>query len=395
MDLEQRLKQLSGFHDWHAVAEALEQGIGGAADATSKAQLHLRLGRVLRGRFLAGVRALKHFQDAYKLNPALIEALSEARGIYWDLGKLNMVQKLLELELKAAPEAPERSALFRELGDVLCDVGDYERAAESYAKALQSSNGSPSDIPQLLEDVQVGEAEWQERALAILDLAALAATPAEKASLLLRASRLARRFAPEEVEAILAQAYAADPSDRRVAATYEGLLVEGGRTEAILETQRGALDQLEDPEVKARAAYLFGSRWALRHQNVELGAQLVEEALRLDPSIEEAFTFLRDVHGVRGSDWERLIALADELGDRSALGERGAHLLAQAGLIAWKERGDLIRAKKLFERLAQVSNAHPALRAFEAQIGQSLSSPPVEARGSGAAALEKVETPQG
>jgi tetratricopeptide (TPR) repeat protein len=388
MDLEQRLKQLSGFHDWHAVAEALEQGIGGAADATSKAQLHLRLGRVLRSRFLAGVRALKHFQDAYKLNPALIEALSEARGIYWDLGKLNMVQKLLELELKAAPESPERSALFRELGDVLCDLGDYERATESYAKALQSANGAPGDIPQLLEDVQVGEAEWQERALGILDLAALAATPAEKASLLLRASRLARRFAPEEVEAILAQAYAADPSDRRVAATYEGMLVEGGRTEAILETQRAALNELEDPEVKARAAYLFGSRWALRHQNVELGAQLVEEALRLDPSIEEAFTFLRDVHGVRGSDWERLIALADELGDRSALGERGAHLLAQAGLIAWKERGDLIRAKKLFERLAQVSNAHPALRAFEAQIGQSLSSPPAEDSAAEPAAAE-------
>ncbi len=58
------------------------------------------------------MKALKHFQDAYKLNPALIESLEAARSVYWDLGKLNMVQKLLELELKAGANglARERAA---------------------------------------------------------------------------------------------------------------------------------------------------------------------------------------------------------------------------------------------------------------------------------------------
>jgi tetratricopeptide (TPR) repeat protein len=376
MDLEQRLKQLSGLHDWHGVVEAIEQGIAATADATGKATLHLRLGRVLRNRFLQGVRALKHFQDAYKLNPAQVEALSEARGIYWDLGKLNMVQKLLELELKAAPESPAKTALYRELGDVLCDLGDYERATESYARALQSSDGSPGDIPELLEDVQVGPPQFPARVESIVAAARASRDASEKAALLLRASRLARRFDPEAVESILAQAYAADPSDRRVAATYEGLLVDAGRTDAILATQRAALSQTGDTAEKAGSAYAFGSRWALRHQNLELGAELVEEALRLDPTRDEAFTFLRDVLGAKGGDWDKLIALAEELADRSALGGRGAYLLAQAGLIAWKERGDLIRAKKSFERLALLAPEHPALLAFEAQIGQSLKGAP-------------------
>ena len=100
MDLEQRLNQLESHHDWQGVVEALEQGISTSQDATTKADLHLRLGRVLHAQFLQGVRALKHFQDAYKLNPALLDALTEARAIYWELGKLNMVQKLLELQLK-------------------------------------------------------------------------------------------------------------------------------------------------------------------------------------------------------------------------------------------------------------------------------------------------------
>ena len=120
MDLQERLSYLETVRDWQSMVEELEKGIaGGDASNAAKAQYHLRLGRVLEGKFLAGVKALKHFQDAYKLNPALIEALENARAIYWDLGKLNMVQKLCELELKSVKDDLRASGLLLELGDVL------------------------------------------------------------------------------------------------------------------------------------------------------------------------------------------------------------------------------------------------------------------------------------
>jgi len=97
MEQAERLSYLETVRDWQQLVEELERGISGAGQNAQKAAFHLQLGRVLEKKFLAGVKALKHFQDAYKLNPALLEALAEARGIYWDLGKLNMVQMLLEL----------------------------------------------------------------------------------------------------------------------------------------------------------------------------------------------------------------------------------------------------------------------------------------------------------
>src|SRR5688500_5705139 len=203
MDLEQRLKQLEGFHDWGAIVEVLEQGIVTSEDATQKADYHLRLGRLLYSQFLQGVRALKHFQDAYKLNPAHVDALSEARAIYWELGKLNMVQKLLELQLKNTQDAGLRIKLFGELGDIYFDLGDYDRAAQTYAKAIENSNGAGSDLPERLLDAQVGDREWQERIAGLLRKAHETSAPAEKARLLLRAARIARRFAPGEVEGIL------------------------------------------------------------------------------------------------------------------------------------------------------------------------------------------------
>ena len=110
MDLQERLKQLENVRDWQGLVEELEKGIQSSNANEAKAGFHLRLGQVLEAKFLSGVKALKHFQDAYKLNPALGESLEAARSVYWSLGKLNMVQKLLELELRTSKEGPVASA---------------------------------------------------------------------------------------------------------------------------------------------------------------------------------------------------------------------------------------------------------------------------------------------
>ncbi|MEB2322623.1 MAG: tetratricopeptide repeat protein, partial [Sorangiineae bacterium] len=372
MDLEQRLSYLERHHDWQGAAEALEQGLANAQDATVKASLHLRLGRLLHSQFLQGVKALKHFQDAFKLNPALLEALGEARGVYWELGKTNMVQKLLELQLKSTEEGPAQSPLFRELGGVLVDAGDYERATETYARALQCSGGEGgAEIGELLEDVQAGPEDWQDRIGFLLRSAHQAEAPDAKSALFMRAARLARRYAPTEVEDLLAQAYRANPTSAEAAALYESLLVEAQRTDGILQTQRALLDATAQPAKKAELAFAFGVRWALRHQNVEIGAQLLEESLKLDPSRLAAFTFLRGEYGTRSGDWSRVLGLAEELAS-GADAATAAQLLAAAGLIAWREQGDLMKAKSYFTRLSPLDREHPALKAFEAQIGESL-----------------------
>ena len=72
MDLAQRLNQLESVRDWQGLAEELERAITAEPSAAIKASYHLRLGRVLEDKFLLAVKALKHFQDAFKLNPALI-----------------------------------------------------------------------------------------------------------------------------------------------------------------------------------------------------------------------------------------------------------------------------------------------------------------------------------
>src|SRR5699024_3037010 len=118
------------------------------------------------------------------------------------LGKLNMVQKLLDLQLKTA-DGVVASQLYCQLGDVHSDSGDADRAMEAYAKALQAAQGSPTPAAELLHDIQVGDGDWQPRMAGLLRASREASSSSERAALLLRAARIVRRFAPEEVEGIL------------------------------------------------------------------------------------------------------------------------------------------------------------------------------------------------
>jgi tetratricopeptide (TPR) repeat protein len=372
MDLEERLSYLENVRDWQSLVEELEKGIASSAANAAKAQFHLKLGRILETKFLSGVKALKHFQDAYKLNPALTDSLEAARNVYWNLGKINMVQKLLELELKASPDGPRTGELLLELGDVLCDQGEWERATATYARSLGVSGGSATgaEASGCLADLQLQPTGWPGHLAALLR-EANETSHSSKGRLYLRAARAARRFAPVEVEGLLARGYAADPVSRQISALYEALLSEAGRLDELEQVQLSLLQQVAERRARGAMALLFGTRWVLRHQNVEVGSRFLEEALKLDPDSEGAFFFLREAYGKKGGDWDRVLTLAEEAATRADDGST-TFLLAQAGTIAWRQLGNLIRARLSFERLSAVAPEHPQLRAFEAQIGESL-----------------------
>ncbi|HEX2878858.1 MAG TPA: hypothetical protein VHO25_04910, partial [Polyangiaceae bacterium] len=361
MKLQDRLNQLEESHDWQGLLELLEECVASVDSPEEKAAYHLRLGRLLHGRFLQGVKALKHFQDAFKLNPALTEALMEARGVYWEIGKLNMVQKLLELQIKGNPTAPELVAL----ADVYADLGDLERATGSYAEALRA--GAKGDLSEKLADVQVTDKEASAR-IAELVAEANGAAPAQAVPLLLRASRLARAFAPAELPGILLQAYAVDPIHREAAALYEGALVAEENTAAILETQQSILKKSSDGR-RGALAFAFGVRWALWHQNHETATKLIEESLKDNPANEAAFIYLQEMYGTEGKDWARVVALADSLADRLGRSAEAVFFLSSAALLKWQAMGDAAGAKAIVQRLASIAPKHATVAAYEAEHG--------------------------
>jgi hypothetical protein len=81
---------------------------------------------------------------------------------------------------------------------------------------------------------------------------------------------------------------------------------------------------------------------------------------------------LTDAYGQKAGDWDRVLAIAEEAATHAGENGNATFLLAQAGTIAWRQLGNLIRARASFQRLSAVAPEHPQLRAFEAQIGETL-----------------------
>ncbi len=380
MDLQQRLKQLEEVHDWQATLEELEKALATESQPSAKAQLHLLLGRLLDDKFLQSVKALKHFQDAFKFQPSLVAALAGARRIYWRLGKLNMVQKLIDLELKVESDESRTSSLLLELADVLTDEGDNERAMATYARALGASKGASTEASSCLEDAQIESGGWQDRVAFLLRTAHQEQDGSARARLFLRAARITRRFAPEETEGMLAKAFEADPTNSQVVALYEGMLSDPSRVSDLLAAQKAALEQATGATARAALAFGFAVRWATRHQNLDVGAQLAEEALALDAHMEAAFLYLREVWGTRDGAWDRVVQAAEAAQARTTDPATITFYQTQAAVLTWQKMGDLLKAQKLFERLAARAPEHPSVKAFELQIGQKLTPSGAEAQ---------------
>jgi tetratricopeptide (TPR) repeat protein len=364
MDLSQRLADLESIHDWYTLVEELEKAIGAEADPSAKALLHVRLGSVLDGKFLQTVKALKHFQDAYKLAPTMLEALEHARTIYWALGKVNMVQKLLELEIKNSTDAAAQVALLCELGDVLVDAGDLERAAQTYSRALELSEGAHEPARDGLFDVQLDAESWEARVAQLVGEAT-----SEKSGLkFLRAARVVKRFAAEEHESMLVRAYQCAPTDLLIASALEGLFAEPSRADELRDLQGRIADRLEGAE-RARALHAFGARWATRHQSFVHAAEAFRQALELDPSDDTAVIFLRELWGAKDGAWQKVASALEAAADKLPT---SPFLPAQIGIVWWRHLGDLIKARAWFERLQALAPSHPTLALFEQQIGQKL-----------------------
>ena len=69
-------RRCDSAQDHLAFRAELEEAIQSGGDASELAVLHLRLGHLLRNQFLEGVTALKHFQEAFKLDGERLDASS-------------------------------------------------------------------------------------------------------------------------------------------------------------------------------------------------------------------------------------------------------------------------------------------------------------------------------
>jgi tetratricopeptide (TPR) repeat protein len=389
-----RAAALSGG-DAERAAELLGRAVeADAAHATAQAEHALasaRLGRHAAAEAAAS-RAIELRAGGSTLGAELQLSASLAGGrAARALGHLDAAARLLRAAREASPENPE---VLAELGEVLCETGDWPAAREALERrlALPCSPSLRAHFATLLGSALAGSGEPEPALARFLEARDLApeldaahagavdvleqlgrlgeavttlrgfaergARPEDKAARLLRAAELElRRGARDaEAEALLREATGVSPDLGRGWRLLAGLAASQGRTAEALEIATLALERIGDAD-PARAELCELRGHALERQGDRAGAAAAfRRAAELDPTRPE--TALAAARLLRGAgEWR---AAAEVLG-RFVEAHPGtnpgglAHALLQLGRLRAGPLEDVPGAVEVYRRALAVT----------------------------------------
>jgi len=405
MELRQEIKQrLRSARNWPGLIEELEKEAEKleAKDPASKelkSKKLFELGQLCEELFLRKDRAMIHYQAAFKLSRDLL-ALEKAREIYREMGNLEMVAKLLELEWQLTPDATRKSVVEGKWGLALLDLGKRDAALphlESAGKAMPDDR----EIHDAIAAASYDKEDWQGE----VERLQKQAGKAEKndkglaSRIWLRIARIYRlegedKKDPAAYSKALGKVVDADAQNVIANFLLEGALGAEKRFDDIVALHEWRLKNAESDKERAELSRRFASVWVLRFSDDQRAAKFYQQALEttyaggLDfPGHLAAFSFLRQIASAaeKGDAWGKLLGIAD-LGMQAKLSDDEAVMLAtQAGVISWKDAKDTGKARGYFERVQQSDPESEELKAYLAE-GHQLN-------GHAKAAAEKAAEP--
>lgn len=279
----------------------LQRAISATSDAAQRGLLHLRLGRVLERDVLRRLEALREYQRAFRWNPQALEAVSRARTIYRDMGKLPIVAQLLEIELQHVTNAADGVALLAALADILAELGEVEKARACLVRSLEIDPTLPATT-EALDDLEPPEG-WEARVRGLADVAGtvLASDASSAARLLVRAARIAQRHGGPQAERLLGHAAQVDPLADEATLPLEDLLAGQERYDEIADLHWARLSETHDAARSAELAQRLASRWILRFGQPARAIPFLEHALSLRPDLGEAREVLQRLPAVESA----------------------------------------------------------------------------------------------
>ncbi len=378
-ELEGRLRRA---RDWGGMIDVLEREAEQVGSEKERSERLFELASLTEEIVPERDRALAIYQRAWKLHPDNLKALAEARRVYRELGRLEMVAKLGELELKSTSGGPEEQAKLAGLvGEALLDCRQRDKALPLLHRALEVY----PDSSQLRDAVAAADYDAENW----LDLVEKLQGDAERADsttaarMLLRAARILHQEVPGDpmYEDLLRGALANDAQNESANFLFESLLAAQERWDELEKHHQKRAYAAVDDTSRAALYRQFALEWVQRFKDRSRGAAFFARAIESAvedgatfPSLVAAFGLLREVYGDRG-DWETVLRLADAVLPRVEDPQQRLYVALQAAVAAWRGLGDADRARGYFHTVRDLEPEAPDLHDFESEAGAAIPAP--------------------
>lgn len=387
MEVTTRIKsRLTEVSEWSGVIDESESQASSAGTPQAQSAAFYHLAQACEGLLLDKAKAMTFYQTAVKRDRENLKALESARKIYQQMANLEMVTKLMALELRANRDPERAPGLNYAYGRALLNLRQIDQA-RPYLEAAASADGRNQEYQDRFQESLYDRSNWQfalqnicyNQLIALSGSSDPLAANVENAghqlsALYLRTARILQQEAPEDPRLLplLFKALDADPSNDEAGYIAETMLAAGGHLQHIqkLQDRRAALER--DPAKKVALLRQFALIWQVRLNNADMAAYFFRQALEYAYSI--GASVLKDEND---ADWHlgafhMLKKAAERSGNAEGLIElaaRGLQIITDptdaallavlGGEIAWKLRQDVDNARSLLAYAATHAPRHP------------------------------------
>jgi hypothetical protein len=129
MEVTTRIKsRLTEVTEWNGVIDEFESQASSAGTPQAQSAAFFQLAQACEGIFLDKAKAMTFYQTAVKRDRENLFALQQARSIYQQMANLEMVIKLMALELRANKDPNRAPALNYAYGRALLNLRQVDNA---------------------------------------------------------------------------------------------------------------------------------------------------------------------------------------------------------------------------------------------------------------------------
>ena len=369
------LGRLRRSSNWAVTLEELEREADSVENKEERSEILFELGSLSEEVVPERDKALGIYQRAWKLHPENIKALTRARELYRELGRLEMVAKVGELELRMRQNEPNAGELACVVGEALLDSGQREKAAVVLELAAER-NPSSIRIKDALAAAQYDPELWED---AVKRLVSEAETADENtaARMLLRAARIVRieSSSDSDFEELLVKVLKNDPNEENANYLYEQLLSKGERWDELEDHQASRAEREKDSKVRATMYRNYALEWNQRFADKARAGIFFRKAIEASNqngsngfrSLVAAFSLFRELYGEKG-EWSEFVEVSGNVLDQLQA-EQKFYVALQAGLVAWRKLDDVDQALPFFTQVRDVEPENPDVLAFFESIG--------------------------
>jgi len=295
-------------------------------------------------------------------------ALDATREALRERGKLEVVERLFDVEIKAAPDTGRLAELLRKKGQLYVDDFLNEKSAVECFRRVLELVPDDTDAQEVLAHLDLLRENWKKVVKKYLDEAKSSTDRQLTTALYLSAAETTARYesTSPQVQEYLRRALDVDPTNRRAATHLERLLRSSASWSDLAKLLEARVESAATTDERVDALVALADLARSHLDRRDLAIECMKKVVTLDPSQPRALSFLSDEYQ-KEQNWSALVMLytnALKARRRGSGAEVEVGTLLQIAMLHWKRLGNPDAAEEYFRRIRKVDPSHPAALEF-------------------------------